>query len=269
MKRLVIIGGALVGLVVVVVVVILLNLGSVIKSIVEKVGSDATQAKVTLDSADVSVTSGQGALRGLVVGSPAGFTAEQAIRLGEISVALDVASANRDPIVIKEVVVGAPHVTYEFGPSGSNLDALKRNVEAYGGGAGRGAPASGDAAAGRRVVIENLYIRDGQIEVSASFLRGEKVTTRLPTIHLKDIGKQGGAAPGASASEVATRVIAAISTAATGAVGQLNVEGIQNALKGRLEGSGEALKAGAAGAEKAGKGVVDQAGERARKLLGR
>lgn len=265
MKRLLIIGGAVVLLVVVVVVVILLNLGSVIKTVVEKVGSDATKAKVTLDSADVSVTSGQGALRGLVVGNPAGFKTDRAIRLGEVSVKLDVASVNSDPIVIKEVVVAAPHVTYEFGPGGSNLDVLKKNVEAYGGGAGGGQPTRGDGAAGRRVVIENLYVRDGQIDVSADFLRGEKVTTKLPTIHLKDIGKQGGAATGASPADVAEKLIAAISGAATASVGQLNVEGIQNALKERLGGAGEALKEGTAGAEKA----ATSAAEKARKLLGR
>jgi len=251
MKRVLIIGGAVVALVVVVALVILLNLGSVIKTIVEKVGSDATQAKVTLDDADVSLTSGQGALRGLVVGNPQGFKTAQAIRLGEVSVSLDVSTVNSNPIIIKEIVVSAPHVTYEFGPRGSNLDVLKKNVEAYGGGAGGagggGAPKGGETAGGRRLVIENLYIRDGQIEVAAEFLRGEKVATELPTIHLKDIGKQRGSAPGASASEVATQVIAAISKEATGAVGRLKVEGIQNALKERLgtvapEGAGEKVK---------------------------
>lgn len=165
-------------------------------------------------------------------------------------------------------------MTYEFGLGGSNLDVLKKNVDAYGGGrsggAGGGAPSSGEASAGRRVVIENLYIRDGQVAVSADFLRDEKVSAKLPTIHLKDIGKQGGAASGATPAEVAAKVIAAISGSATGAVGQLNVEGIQKALKERLGVSGEALKEGAAGAaEKAATGAGEQAGEKARKLLGR
>jgi hypothetical protein len=261
------IGAAIVVVVLVAVVVVLLNLGSAIKTIVERVGSDATRAKVTLDSAEVALTSGKGTLRGLTIGNPAGYKTDHAIRLGEISVTLDVGTVNSNPIVIKEIVVGSPQVTYEFGPVGSNLDALRRNVEAYGGGgAGEGArPKTGDEAGDRRLVIENLYVRDGRVDVSAGFLK-DKMGTTLPEIHIKNIGRRDGAAPGASAAEVTRQVIAAIARASRGAVGKLDVTAIQDALKGGTE---ELLKEGAGSTGKAVESGTQKVQEQMKKLFGR
>lgn len=71
MKRGLLVGALAVVVVVVIGVYLLLsNLGSIIKAVVEGVGSDATLAQVTLDQTDVSITSGRGALRGLTVGNP-------------------------------------------------------------------------------------------------------------------------------------------------------------------------------------------------------
>ena len=76
-----------------------------------------------LNEAAVSATSGQGALRGLSVGNPKRFKTPTAFELDEISLTLDIGSITSDPIVIKEIVVSAPRVTYELGPQGSNIDA--------------------------------------------------------------------------------------------------------------------------------------------------
>ena len=47
------------------------NLGSLIVDAVEGFGSKVTQSSVSLDSAEVAI-SGEGALKGLIVGNPAG-----------------------------------------------------------------------------------------------------------------------------------------------------------------------------------------------------
>jgi len=75
-----------------VVVVVLLNAGSIVKKMVERVGTDTAGTTVTLAAAEVSVTSGKGILRGLTVGNPPGFMSDYAIRLGEVEIALDVGS---------------------------------------------------------------------------------------------------------------------------------------------------------------------------------
>lgn len=238
MKRGLIIGGGVVLVNVIVAVIFLLaNLGSVIRTVVEKVGSEATKAKVTLDGADVSITSGKGALRGLTVGNPAGFKAHSAIKMGEISVDLDVSTVKNDVIVIREIVIEALKVTYEFASGDSNIATLTKNVQAY------------VDKTGLKLVIQDLYIRDGRVDVRADFLKGEKVGAALPSIHLNDIGKKDGKNVGASAAEVAEKVLSSIGGTAASAVGKLNIGAIQDVLKEGASGAEKALKGGAEGVQ--------------------
>jgi hypothetical protein len=83
-----------------------------------------------LNEAAVSANSGQGTLRGLSVGNPKGFKTPTAFELDEISLTLDIGSITSDPIVIKEIVVSAPRVTYELGPRGaiSTREPLRRRL---------------------------------------------------------------------------------------------------------------------------------------------
>ena len=257
MKRALIIGAVVLAIVVAVVFFLLAHLGSIVKTVVEKVGSEATKAKVTLDKADVSVTSSKGTLRGLTVGNPAGFGTDSALKFTEISVDLDVSTVRSDVIVVREIVIGAPRITYEFAAGGSNIETLRKNVQAYAG-AEKGKPAAPGEKTGPKLVIDNLYVRDGRIDVSADFLKGEKVGVALPTIHLKDIGKKDGKNVGASAAEVAERVIASIGGNARSAVGTLNIGVLQDALKEGTGGVEKTLKEGAEGMQ-----------ERMKKALGR
>lgn len=270
MKRVILIGVLVLVVAVAVGAYLLLsNLGSIIKAAVEKVGSDVTQVKVTLDKADVSITSGSGSLSGLTVGNPAGFKSDSALKLGQISVALDLGSVQSNPIVIKEIVVQSPSVTYEFAGTGSNIETIHKNVQAYAGGGGQTKPAAGEGA-GRRLVIDNLYVRDGRVDVRADFLKGQPTSAALPTIHLKDIGRQGGRNVGVSASEVAELVLEAIARNSTSSVGKLDIAGIQDALRGAgSAGVEKAMKEGAASADKAAKEGAAGAAEGVKKLFGR
>lgn len=209
------------------------NLDSLIKSAVETYGSEITKAEVTLDKVEIS-TSGAGTLSGLKMGNPAGFKTDSAFSLGQVSVSLDTGSIGGDVIVIKEIVIGAPAVTYEIGANGSNIDAIRKNVEDYVGGSGGSSSSGGSKEGGTKLVIENLYIRDGQVSVSATALGGNTLDAPLPTIHLKDIGKEsGGATPG----EVADKVIRAVSDGATKAVGTLDLSKVLGGATGAAKGA--------------------------------
>ena len=163
-------GGVLVVVIIVGVVTLLSSLDSLIKAAVETVGSEVAGVSVSLDKASVSASSGKGSLSGLNVGNPAGFKTERAFNLGEISVTLDTATVTSDPVVIKEIIIAGPKVTYEMGGSGSNIDAIQGNVEKFIKANGGGGSSSGGGGEGPKLVIEHLYVRDGEINVSATFL---------------------------------------------------------------------------------------------------
>ncbi|MGE0118207.1 MAG: hypothetical protein AB7S71_03060 [Dongiaceae bacterium] len=234
MKRILLIGGGVVVVAVAAIVVFLFTgLGSAVKTAVESIGSEATKTTVTLNEADVSITSASGALRGLVVGNPSGFSGPHAFKLDEISVTLDPASVTGDAIVLKEVVVNAPAVAYEILASGNNIDAIRANVDAYANAqGGGGASSSSGSGSGTKLIIENLYIRNGRVDVSSNLLQGQNLGAALPEIHLTDIGKDKG---GATPAEVAEQIVDALAQGVGGAVASLDIEG---QLKGLATGTG-------------------------------
>lgn len=265
MKRGLLIGGGVIGAVLVVVVVaavlLVSNLGTLIKKGVETYGSEVVQAKVTLDKADVSATTGEGALKGLTVGNPKGFTTPSAFRLGSVSVKLDTGTLTKDVIVVKEVIVAAPEVTYEIAAQGSNIDAIQKNVNAYMAKFGSG-KSEAKKSEGPKIIIENLYIRDGKANVSATALQGKTLSANLPAIHLKDIGKEKkGAAP----EEVVQTVVASLSVGAAKAVQTLDLGKALGAAAGDVK---KALEDSAGKTIKGLEGSGQKAGDQLKKLFG-
>src|SRR5881397_1589277 len=112
---------------------VLLKVGViVVLLLVEAVGPKITGTTVKLDSVDLSPFSGQGRLKGLVVGNPPGFQAERAFKLADAKVHVNLKSALSDKLIIEEILIDGPEITYEAGPSGSNLSKIQQNVAAFG-----------------------------------------------------------------------------------------------------------------------------------------
>ena len=204
------------------------SLDSLIQEAVEKYGSEITQAEVRLDRAELDPISGNGALRGLKVGNPEGFETPSVLELGAFSIELDMATILGDPVVIKEIVIDKPKVTYELNATGSNVAAIQKNADDY-----MAKHGLGQEGGGPKLVIENLYIRNGTVRVSAGILQGKTLSASLPDIHLTDIGKETG---GASPAEVAERIIKSLSGAATAAVAGLGIGATLDSLKQHLGG---------------------------------
>ena len=244
-KPLYIVGGVIAGIiaiVVVAVVVIFASIDSIIKAAIENIGPKMTQSSVTLDTVELSTTSGEGRLAGFVIGNPKGFSTPSAMKLGEIGIKLDVSSLTKDTIVIRDILIRAPEITYELGSGGSNIDAIKRNIDSFVGPSGSSKQtASSDG--GKKLIIENLRILDAKMSVA---LAGKEMGATLPAIQLKDIGKSSG---GATSAEVADRVFTALQQSVSKAASSLGVDKIKDAAKGALDsatkgvtGGGDAVK---------------------------
>lgn len=250
MKRGLLFGaGSVVVLGIVVVAVVFFFLGSLVKTAVETTGSEVTKTKVTLADANVDLSSGKGILKGFKMGNPAGFKSDSAFRFGEVSVTVDTATLDQDPIVIKEVLIDAPLITYEIGERGSNIDKIRENVEAFRkalGGDGDDSSAGGDE--GPSLIIENIYLKNGKVTVMASQFMDNTLDTDLPDIHLKDIGKkEGGVSPG----EVASQTIDAVLAQVTALVGGIDLGSITGTLGKNAAGAVKAIGKGAGDAAKA------------------
>lgn len=212
------------------------NLGSIVKLAVEKYGSEATQASVKLNGVKIDIPSGAGSISGFKVGNPKGFSTPSAIQLGQIAMAFDTKSITSDgPIVVREITVDHPAVTYESVGTSSNLQTIQKNVTDYANALGGGSSSSSSSKPGRKMIIKDLVIRQGQISISHSALKGRELSATLPTIHLTNIGQDKG---GATPAEVIEQVLVAITSSAS-KIGAKELVSAVGALGGSLVGDGE------------------------------
>jgi hypothetical protein len=248
MKRFLIVGVALVVVLIAAAgVFVLTNLDSIIKTAVEKVGSDVTQVDVRLNKVNIGLKEGSGELYGLSVGNPVGFEADSVFELGKIRLVLDTESLTSDIIVIRELVILEPVVTYEFTTKGSNIQALQSNVKKSSG-AKSGEAASKDDASeggGKKLVIERLSIEGGQVNVVSSLLK-KPLQVSLAKVELHNIGKEKG---GLGASELAALLMNVLSKSALKSVDSLDLgklvdisgsakEAVENVVSDAMEGEG-------------------------------
>ena len=238
MKTLLKVGAVLVVLVIVAVIVVTANLNSMIKAGIEAVGPQVTGTTIKLDGVDLSLLTGQGRLQGLVVGNPQGFQAASALKLADARISVDLQSALSDKLIIKEILIDGPEITYEGGPSGSNFSKIQENVAAFakktGAQGGAEPKTEKKEPGGKKIQINDFILKNAKVNASTSLLKGQSLTIPLPDIHLKDIGKES---KGATIGEASSEVFAAISKS----VGQA-VTGSGKFLEKGVEAVGEAAK---------------------------
>jgi len=165
-----------------------------------------------------------------------------------VNVKIDTDTVTKDVIVIKEVVIESPEITYEKVDGKANFDVIQKNVDDYAKSKGLGGEkkeAKSDEE-GPKLRIENLYVRNGKVALKTGFTLGKEIGGSLPTIHLKDIGEKG---KGATIGEVTSQIVSAIVGSVTN-VGKSLFDGAQKALKGAAEGAKKLLEGGADGAGK-------------------
>jgi uncharacterized protein involved in outer membrane biogenesis len=210
----------------------------IVKATLEHWGPDVTGVAIHVGEVRISPRDGRGEIRALEIGNPAGFTAPRAARLGEIRVAIDPATLTSPVILVRELAVESPQITYEKGPKGTNLDAIQSHIEAYVSSASAAESSSGGAgrvAVKRRFIIDSLTIRGGHVLMTNPGLRGQGLNFDLPDIQLRDIGKRQG---GVTASEVAALVASTLQVK----IAQKLLTNLDLLRKGGVEGAVDALK---------------------------
>lgn len=203
-------------------------LDAIIKGAVERVGPEVTGTEVTLGSAQLSLLNGSGALNDFVVGNPAGFEYANAFSLGSIDLQIDTTTLRDDVIVIQNLSIVAPEITYESGDAGDNLQTLMDNIQKNTGGNAQEEEPSGDA---KKIIIEQFSLSDGKVTVSHSSL-SDVLEVPMPDLNLTDIGRNTN---GTTIAQAAKQIFQQISAAATRAVAESAlVEGAKQQIESKL-----------------------------------
>ena len=208
MKKWILIGSGVVVVVIIVVLVLMIsNLGPIIRNAVNTHGPDITKTEVRLGDVDISIFSAEANIKDFYLGNPKGFKSPQAMSVGSIHVKIDKSSLTKDTIVIDRIEVVAPNITYEKARGTDNFKTILNNVKKSTGPAKpseKGPEKEGD---GKKILIRNLLVKEGKVNLAVSMVGGKTIGASLPDIHLKDLGKEK---EGASPAEVFEKVFAAL-----------------------------------------------------------
>ncbi|MEA4862369.1 MAG: hypothetical protein AB7F40_06365 [Victivallaceae bacterium] len=157
-----------------------------------------TGTEVLLESVKLSPVNGNIALRGFTVCNPKGYNGKAALQFDAFTVDVDLGSITGDKIIINEIRIVKPAITWERGLTGSNLGDIQENIEKMTKSGKEEQPAS-DAAeakaeseAGKKVIIKRLVIENARLYVGIKGA-GQNVPIPLATITLTNIGEDKAA----------------------------------------------------------------------------
>ncbi len=212
-------------------------------TVVEKGGTHALGVETRLQDAKIGVLSGEFGLAGLSIDNPPGFEAEHFLDLSVTDVKVAMGSLMTDRVEIPRVLVSGVSLVLERNANGTNYDVLLENLERLSGpeqdgeppadGEGDGEPPAEEEAPGKKLVIQELVLRDIGAKVSLFAVNGERKTIPidLPEITIHNLGGEDGATVDVVYSQLIEELLEAV-VAAGG--DQLPLEFLQD-LEGELE----------------------------------
>lgn len=260
MKRIVAVAAIVVVLGVAATVAVALSAGRMIKGGIETVGTRAAEAPVTVRSVRISPFSGAGSLRGLVIGNPRGFRTESAFRVEEVRIAVDLASLAGDRIIVRDMVIDAPEITYEQGLTTSNIDALAANISAYAGVTSAPSPREPQydpPADATKLQIDRFTLKNAKVRLGSVLTGKQPIDIPVFDVTLRDLG---AGEQGMTAAETLAKLSAALSEEILRAVSAHNV--VTDITRETATGAARLGE----GVKRAGKATVD-AGKKAGKAV--
>lgn len=261
-KKVLLVTGAVI---LVLLVLLMLSLGAIIKTAVTTAGPKLAGVPIQLQKVTVNPFGGLVHIKGLIIGNPQGFNTPSAMELSEFKVDLAMGSLFTDTIVIKQILIDGPQITYEKSLKSSNLSTLQENLAPKQASAPKQetAPAAKPAEkkAAKKVIIEDFQLNGAKVNMTITALGGKKMTLPLPDIKMKDIGKKSD---GASPAEVISEVFDSITKAVVEAASSVG-----DAAGKALKDAGGAATDAAKGATDAAKGAVNSVKKGIGGLLGK
>lgn len=178
-KGLKIIGGLL-ALLILAFIALTLTIDGIVKSGIEKHGSQLMGTEVQVEGVSISLFSGSGSISGFSIQNPEGFSDEAAMEIEEMSMQIDVGSLFTDEILVEEITIKSPDLFFEQKGVSANLKVLNDNMMNY-----------SESSSEKTMIIEYLLIEDGNIKVSTSIDRERNAEASFSSIELEGIGRDG------------------------------------------------------------------------------
>jgi hypothetical protein len=240
----------LLGIVVVVIVLLLaavltlpLTIGPIVKTAASVGGPKALGVTVSVGDVKLSPLAGNLVISQVKVGNPAGYSDKDAFAVEKVEVSLNIKSLLTDTIVVRKIQIDAPAISFESKDGTSNFDAMMANAKKAS--AEEKAKTDKEQKSGKKVVIEEFALNDAKVSYTAGLTLGRALTIPLPSVTVRDIGKESG---GVTAIDAVTQIIngvldglAKAVTGVAGAAGDL-LKGVGGAASGAAKNARDSLK---------------------------
>lgn len=191
------------------------NLDSIVKSEIEKQGSEITGVAVKVNDVKLSLKTGVGEIYNLTVANPTGFTTPVAFSLAQMQVAVDTHTIPDDMVRVHRLELIAPDVTVEQNATGNNIQIIQENIKSHikahiqpSQTADTSVPPAPAKVPGKRFWIESFVMKNATLHVSAPLVQAEMILIPLADLELTNLGATTG---GLTASELADTITQQIS----------------------------------------------------------
>jgi hypothetical protein len=167
------------------------KLNSLAKFAIEEAGSRVLKTKVEVSRVALMPFSGKGAIYGLKIHNPPGFTSPYAFSVGKVEVHVNLPQLKNNIVEVTKVDVENPTIWYEGISAQNNFTKIQNNAQAS---AGRPDPnPTPGTKSNMSVVMKEFWMRKSQVNlVNVVPMTGMK-TVELEEIHFMNDGKMSQA----------------------------------------------------------------------------
>ena len=208
------------------------NLEDLVKTAVNKYGSPITGTEIKLGGFDLMLFKGEVKLKNLTVANPQGYAQPYILNVGDVYARVNLKSVLEPLIVVEEVRVENPEVTYELrNVTNNNVSDLLNNINKNTASGAEDKPAENSAEPakeGKKVVVDLVTVTSGKVNIAASIAgQGAAAGIPLPKIEIKDIGREKNSS-GMGIAETVTFVLKKILTVSYETVVEKGLGGLKD-----------------------------------------
>lgn len=221
---------------------VLTNLNFIVKTAIEKYGSESTKTAVRVGSVKIRLKNGEAAIHNLTIANPKGFEGKHAFSLGEAAVKIQIKSLTQDVKVIDEIIIRAIQIDAEINKDRkNNLNEIKKNLASTAPAKPKTENESKQPAKEPRLIIRHFSFTQGSIR-SRVIPINKEYQLILPPFELRNIGGKSGATP----EEITKQVLTELTNRALAQIQKTGIEQgkgyIQSQLKNEEKNTKKKLK---------------------------
>ena len=214
---------------------------TIVKKVVHKYGSQATKTDVILSGFDLSLKNGTGQISNFTIANPTNYKSPYLLSLKSATIKVDIKSLLKDTIIIDEINIQSPEITYElmsltqnnFKEILSNLSGPDVSKEEVAGKKAKTDDKYKAKKASKKIIIKKVIVNGGLISAVENLTKGENtLSIPLPSIEINGIGEKNN---GQDIKEVMTTVLKSILDTATKTVAKSKLQNLKAVAQENLD----------------------------------